>query len=352
MNEKTNTDADFQALYAQYHHEMEDFWSRRKTRLAHKVDFRLFGRLIRMTSNDPEVLSSADFSRPLYSTAPETNEAPFEIQLIVHASPGAARHIPADLVEHIHYTGNQDWLNIGFGEWGNCFVQMAEGWATAVLTPELAQRPELVSRWMLDTIFTNLFTRNGFAMLHATALVRDENILMLMAPHGSGKSTTALHLLLNGNAVLTDSMVYVTMRKDRLQLTGFPVGRIKLRQDMLPLFPQVPSFLSREQVRGETKYTLDLKRFAPDQVCRQALSPAKMVLCLMKRHDQAESYFEEATAKSVWQSVMHNSLHFDSYPIWQSNLELIAEVVRRADSYNLIVGTNPQELAKTVSAIW
>ena len=347
-----NTDADFQTLYAQHHHEMEDFWSRRKTRLAHKVDFRLFGRLIRMTSNDPEVLSSADFSRPLYSIASESHEVPFAIQLIVHASPWASRQMPADLVEHIHYTGNEDWLNIGFGEWGNCFVQMAEGWATAVLSPKLAQRPELVSRWMLDTVFTNLFTRNGFAMLHATALVRNESILMLMAPHGSGKSTTALHLLLNGNAVLTDSMVYVTMRKDRLQLTGFPVGRIKLRQDMLPLFPQALPYLSREQVRGETKYRLDLRRFSPDQVCTKSLSPAKMVLCLMKRHDRAESYVEEATAESVWESVMHNSLHFDSYPIWQRNLELIAEVVGRAQAYHLFVGTDPQEIVKAVNAIW
>ena len=347
-----NDHADFQALYAQHHHEMEDFWSRRRSRLAHKVEFRLFGRLVRMTSNDFEVLSSADFSRPLYSAAPETNEVPFVIQIIVHASPRASRNIPDDLVEKIHYTGNEHWLNIGFGEWGNCFVQMAEGRATAVLTPEFAKQPELVSRCMLDTIFTNLFTRNGFAMLHATALVRNESILMLMAPHGGGKSTTALHLLLKGNAVLTDSMVFVTMRKNTLQLTGFPVGRIKLRQDMLPLFPQVRPFLSSEQVRGETKYTLDLKLFAPDQVCTQALSPARLVLCLMKRHDQAESFFEEARPESVWESVMHNSLHFDTLPIWQSNLELIAEVVQRARWYHLFVGTDPQQLVRAVNAIW
>ena len=359
---------DFQALYARFHPHLEDFWGRRENRLAHAVEFRLFGRLFRLSSNHAPVLASAEFSRPAYSIAPETEDPPFEIRIVVHAPPRPPpeippalspefplefpEEIPPDLLDRVHYAGNEDWLNLGFGEWGNCFVDMAAGRATAVLAPEFAARPDLVSRWMLDTVITNLFTRNGFAMLHATALVRENCVLMLIAPHGGGKSTTALHGLLAGDAVLTDSMVYLARREGRLQLTGFPVGRLKLRRDLLPDFPQVEPFLGREQVRGETKYTLDLNRFAPDRVCKQALTPDAVMLCLLGRHDRAGSLYEAADPESLWEAVMLNSLHFDAYPVWQSNLALVAGLLQRARAYRLTAGRDPRGVVAALDALW
>ena len=44
-----------------------------------------------------------------------------------------------------------------------------------------------------------------------------------------------------------------------LQLFGFPVGKGKLRRDMVSHFPLLQPHLIAEPVRDETKYALDLR---------------------------------------------------------------------------------------------
>jgi len=63
--------------------------------------------------------------------------------------------------------------------------------------PELAARPELVSRCLLNTLLNNLLTARGLSMLHATSLVQG-NGGCCYCTHGTGKSTTALRLALAG----------------------------------------------------------------------------------------------------------------------------------------------------------
>ena len=119
--------------------------------------------------------------------------------------------------------------------WGNCFADMKRFEAHTVLASSLAEDPEQVCQVFVNTILNNFLTRRGYSMLHASALVKDGHILVLQAPHGTGKSTTALRLLLNGYQLLSDSQIYLAEREGALWMGGFPVGRTKLRADMLPL---------------------------------------------------------------------------------------------------------------------
>ena len=112
------------------------------------------------------------------------------------------------------------WFNLHLGAWGSCFADLRTGFGVAILAPTFAARPDLVARHLINTLLTNFLTRNGFAMLHATGLVRNgtplngdrslrlrkasaqgathpTRVLLLMAPHNSGKSTTALRLTLS-----------------------------------------------------------------------------------------------------------------------------------------------------------
>ncbi len=132
-----------------------------------------------------------------------------------------------------------------------------------VLSSTLAEKPQLVCQVLLNTILNNFATRHGFSMLHASALVKDGHILVLQAPHGTGKSTTALRLLLNGYQLLSDSQIYLAEQDGELWMGGFPIGRIKLRTDMLPLFPALAAEAQAEPVRNETKHRVDLTRVDP-----------------------------------------------------------------------------------------
>lgn len=343
---------DFDSLYARHAAQLEDFWGRRDNQSDYVQAFRVFGHAVRLASNQPGVLAAAEFSAPLYSDAPPVDAPPLEIQLVVRAAPQPLAPLPANLFSHAQYTGAGDWLAIQLGAWGHCQVDLAAGRALAVLSPELAAQPEAVSRCLLNTVLNNLLTARGLSMLHATSLARGDRVLLLIAPHGTGKSTTALRLALAGYPLMSDSQVYLTARPEGLLLTGFPVGRVKLRRDMLPDFPQLRALLVPEEVRGEAKYTLDLRRLEPALVRATAVAPERVELCLLTRHTGTDTTLRPAARADVLDVAMLNSLHYDRADAWRPNVANIERLVDFAHCHHLAVGTEPQSLLSVIAALW
>ena len=343
---------DFDALYARHAPRLEDFWSRRANEPRFERELRLFGRPVQLLSNDAGVLRAGDFSEPLYSAAAPVDAAPFVVQLLVGPSPTPLEPAPENLMARIQYMGAGGWLAMQLGAWGHCQVDLAGGQALAVLSTELAAQPELVSRCLLNTVFNNLLTAAGLAMLHATSLARGDRALLLMAPHGSGKSTAALRLALAGFPLMSDSQVYLSDVGGALALTGFPVGRIKLRHDMLPDFPGLRALLTPEEVRSETKYGLDLRRVDPALVRASAVIPSLVDLCLLTRHDRPETALTPAAPAEALETAIQNSLHYDRAEAWSGNVALIQRLIAAARCHHLVVGTDPKSLLAVARGLW
>jgi hypothetical protein len=343
---------DLDSLFHQYQAGMEDYWGRRQSQPAYGVDFRIFGVPFRLSSNDERALAAAHLSSRLYSTAPPSSRAAFSIQIVLRDHPQTPGPPPEDLDRCLQNAGDADWLNLHYGSWGSCFVNMAAGWAVAVLAPELAGRPDLISRFMLNTVINNFLTRHGFSMLHTTALVKKGRFLLLMAPHGSGKSTTAMRLMLAGYSVLSDSQVYVAFPDGKLQLTGFPVGRLKLREDMASRFPQVKEYLTPELVRDEIKYILDLYRFVPERVFDRAASPATVDLFLLERNGKGETDLSPAPPGALWEAIVHNSLHYDAPGVWADHLSRVQKLLERVRGHHLSLGARADGIVEAVNSIW
>ena len=284
---------------------------------------------------------------------PPLEREPFRVQIVVRQSQQDPGPPPKNLIRHIRYTGSGDWIHLQLGSWGTCFADLRAGWAAAIIVPSLAAQPETVSSDFLNTLLNNFLTRHGYAMLHATGLVRDDRIVLLMAPHNSGKSTTALHLTLSGAyQLLSDSQVYVTQTPEGTQLTGFPIGLGKLRPDVLAHFPSLKAWASPEKIRDETKFRIDLRAYDPRLVAEEALYPSEVILCLLRLNGKAHSTVVEATLDQAWDAVMLNSLHYDDANVWQKNLARIEPLLKTARLYHLTVGTNPDEIVNTLSTIF
>lgn len=342
---------DFDELYRKHNEHMEDFWSRRANAPKYQKTIHIFGHPVIFDSNHEKVLDSATLAQEMYSTSDSQNEVTWRVHLTVRPTPQSAPP-PKRLIDLIHYTGAGDWLSISLLEWGNCFVDMNRGEAYAVLSPSLAENPEQVCQVLINTILTNLITRHGYSMLHASALIKDGHILLLQAPHGTGKSTTALRLLLNGYKLLSDSMVYIGERGGELWMGGFPVGRIKLRTDMLPLFPALAVQAEEERVRNETKHRVELKRVDPTMAYPQMIRIRRVEFCLLERWDQSESKIEPLAEEELWREIMVNSLHYDTPEMWNENLRRIELMLRHANLHRLRIGTSEEEIIKTVNSLW
>jgi len=342
---------DYNELYRKHNQEMEDFWSRRANAPRYQKVIRIFGHPVIFDSNHEKVLDSAMFAEEMYSTADFTDEPTWRIHITI-PSHLTADSPPQRLIDLIHYTGADEWLSIDLLDWGHCFADMKRGEAYAVLSPSLAERPEQVCQVLINTILTNFITRHGYSMLHASALIKDKNILLLQAPHGTGKSTTALRLLLNGYKLLSDSMVYIGERGNELWMGGFPVGRIKLRTDMLPLFPALAAQAEEERVRNETKHRVELKRVDEAMAHPQLIPIRRVEYCLLERWDKSESKIESLSENELWREIMVNSLHYDSEEMWNENLRRIELMLKHANLHRLRIGASEDAIIKTVNTLW
>jgi hypothetical protein len=343
---------DFDELYRQHQHRMEDFWSRRSNAPKYEKTIHVFGRPVLFDSNHGNILESASLAEQMYSAWDVYGEEVWRVHLTVHDSEPPPGTPPERLIDLVHYAGADDWLLIDLSEWGHCFVDMKRGEAHAILSSALAEKPQLVCQVLLNTILNNFATRHGFSMLHASALVKDRQILVLQAPHGTGKSTTALRLLLKGYQLLSDSQIYLAERNGELWMGGFPIGRIKLRTDMLLLFPTLAEQAQAEPVRDETKHRVDLTHVDPALALLDMIRVERVEFCLLERWDRSESVLEPVSEEELWSEIMVNSLHYDTPELWRENLQRVDLLLRKSRLHRLRIGTSEAEIVKTVNQLW
>lgn len=339
-------------LFEQYQDRLEDFWGRRQHEPRFGCEFTLFGRPVQVTSNEERVLEAVALARPQYSRTTPTHHPPLTLHIVVRPGAVDPGPLPPNLMAHNQYSGFADWLMIQLGRWGSCFMDLDQGKAVAVIAPILAQHPHMLCHALLNTIFTNWLIHARFAMLHCTGLIKDDRVLLLLAPHNSGKSTTALRLVLAGYTLLSDSMIFISPDTDELELLGFPVGKTKLRGDMKPLFPDLHPYLDVEPVRGEMKYSVDLRRYNPALVCETAVRPRHLDFCLLSRSGKPHSHFTPAAYDEVMHAIMdNNSIFYDAAALWHSNLQLIDQCIRQSNCYHLTIGTDAAHIVTTVDEL-
>ena len=342
---------DFNELYRKHNQQMEDFWSRRANAPKYERMIHVFGQPVLFDSNHARVLDSASLAEQMYSTSDLQGGPVWRVHLTVDSQSEPVPP-PERLIDLLRYAGADDWLSIDLRQWGNCFVDMKRAEAYAVLSSSLAENPEKVCQLLLNTILNNYATRHGYSMLHASALIKDEHILVLQAPHGAGKSTTALRLLLNGYQLLSDSQIYLGERDGALWMGGFPVGRIKLRTDMLPLFPALAAEAKEEPVRNETKHRVDLMRVDPALAHPEMIRIRRVEFCLLERWEKPESKIDSLSDDELWPELMVNSLHYDTPELWNENLRRVDLLLRKAALHRLHIGTSEEEIMRTVNQLW
>ena len=343
---------DFHELYRQHQHRLEDFWSRRTNTSKFEKTIHVFGHPVLFDSNNEDILEAAAIAEQMYSAWDRFEDTAWRVHLTVHDSDPNPAPPPDRLIDLVHYAGAEDWLSIDLREWGHCFVDMKHGEAHAVVASTLAKKPHLVCQVLINTILNNFATRHGFSMLHASALVKDGQILVLQAPHGTGKSTTALRLLLNGYQLLSDSQIYLAERDGALWIGGYPIGRIKLRTDMLPLFPALAAQSQAEPVRNETKHRVDLTRVDSSLARLDMIQVQSVEFCLLERWDKPESNIEALSEDELWNEIMVNSLHYDTPELWNENLQRVELLLQKAKYHRLRIGTSKDEIINTVNQLW
>ncbi|MCG3207403.1 MAG: hypothetical protein FOGNACKC_01003 [Anaerolineae bacterium] len=325
-----------------------DFWSRRANAQTERFDFAPLGIPATITANRPEVLVAARLSAGRFCQSSARETPPIRLSLVVGSEP--AGRLPPDLPEQLNYTGVADWITVSAGAWGHGFASLPSREAVIILSPELAADSRLVSRYFIDHYLLN-FIVTEWAMLHASAVLSPnrERLIVLIAPHNTGKSTTALHLLRAGFHFLADGMLLFRPQADGVEVAGYPVGEVKLRDDVLAHFADYAGQPVR--VREQRKTVVDLRQLHPGRVLDATFAPERISLCFVERRELAVTLVEPLTAAGVPPLLAGNSLYWDEPARLAHNTAALEQLIRGASLYRLRLGTELESIVNAVAAL-
>jgi hypothetical protein len=329
----------------------DDFWSRQAHTQIASFEFVPCGIPVWITANQPEVLAAARLSAGRFSLPSTPNppaSTPICIQLVVTS--GEDSPIPADLPEQLNYAGVSEWISLSAGNWGHAFANLETRTAIAFLSPALAAETRLVSRYFIDHYLLN-FILTEWAMLHASCVLdpSGQRLILMIAPHNTGKSTTALHLLRAGYIFLADGMALLRQQEQQFIAGGYPIGEVKLRDDVLSLFPDYSG--EAVKVREQRKTVVNLRVAHPGQLAETLFTPAAIQLCMVERRETGQTELVPLSPAEALPVLAANTVFWDEAPRLTHNTAIVQALLETAALYRLKIGSDQAGIVSALNRL-
>lgn len=338
--------------------DFDNFWNRRLTDSVFEFRYPGYGYEVIVESNSRAVLEAAQFSaaRCCHSNGLDDRPAIRVRVMVVPSLPDTP--VPADLPAILQTVGLGDTMFQAATPWVQWFADLNARRTDAVISPALAAQPRLVSRYLVDRAVNNIFLREGVGQLHSTTLVRDDCAVLFTAPHGTGKSTTAFHLLNAGYRLMGDGLVFVrenrsheTKSAGEFELLGYPVGEAKLTTDAQPLFPEWRGEGEEVSVHNVVKHIVNLRALAPHKMIEHSIFPKRVIVCLAERNGQPQTTAERLDPETAFARCLPDTLQLDEPEAMLRSLNVLRRLIESASCYRLALGTDADQLVETIERL-
>ena len=189
-------------------------------------------------------------------------------------------------------------------------------------------------------------------MLHASGVVSPDgrHLILMIAPHNTGKSTTALHLLRAGYSFLADGMALLRQHEQGFAVGGYPIGEVKLRDDVLSMFPEYTG--QSVQVREQRKTVVNLRLTHAELLVETVIKPQSVHLCFVERDGQAHTQLVTMSVAEALPWLTANTVYWDKVPQLALNSTTLQTLLRVANIYHITIGTNPVDIVNMVDKLW
>ena len=157
-------------------------------------------------------------------------------------------------------------------------AQLDRGFALGFVTPELVADEARLRYHVLELLALVLVSRRDRAPIHAGAIVRRGRGVLLAGRSTAGKSTLCYACLREDFQLLTEDVVYVSLRGG-LRLWGVP-WQIHLLPDAVRHFAELADIPSVLQANGKRKLAVETSAFGADRARRHA---ERAAVCIVER---------------------------------------------------------------------
>jgi len=217
------------------------------------------------------------------------------------------------------------------------------------------EQPDWVARYVCDYFCLHILMRTRapglMGHLHASTLFRDGRALLLVGGHNSGKSTTALRLMLRGWQLLTDSNTFVRWWDQGVELLGYCVGQVRLRADVLQLFPELHGRGRIRRIGGETKTVLNLREDLPSGLLEESIWPQETVVCQVQRTAAAQTHIRPVDATEMLERIWPEAAFADEPGINDGIHLAVGRLLAQSRCYQLELGENPHQAVEAIEAL-
>ena len=180
--------------------------------------------------------------------------------------------------------------------------------------------------------------RQGFYLVHACAMIRNQRAILLVGPSGSGKTTTGLSLALSGWQMLANDAVMLSRQGDGIQAHATP-GEIRVRTGTQELLPTIRRYVAAPG----SDYCAELTSLALPRVGRfacppYAKAPVDAVYFLAVGSDAVCRLAPESSALAFARIAGESLDRWDKAQT-PSHLDLLQQLCHQASCYRLILGS-------------
>jgi hypothetical protein len=260
-----------------------------------------------------------------------------------------------DLPSRLQTVGVGDYMFQAATPWVQWFTDLKERKTYAVVSHALAAHRWELSRNMLDRAVNNILLREGVGQLHATSLVRDDCVVLFVAPHGTGKSTTAFHLLNSGFRLMGDGLLFAREREgsertgaEKFELMGYPVGEAKLTAEAQPMFPEWKGEGEEFTLHRVHKRIVNLRKLAPNRMIEESVTPKRVILCLAERNGQPLTTADRLDPARTLERLLPDTIFWDEPGPMTASLKVLKRLIEESSCYRLTLGADRQQLVETI----
>jgi len=186
------------------------------------------------------------------------------------------------------------------------------------------------TRPVLTLTLIELLKRHSLFALHAAAAARQDDAVLFVGHSGSGKSTSALALLLDGWQLLGDDMIFLRGGARALEALGFP-DEIDATVETVRLLPQLAPIERWPVLPGYTKHQLPPAALRPDAV---ALSATPRLVLVPRVSERTHPALEPLTPDELLLELLPNVILTEAAAA-QQQLDVLAELARTVPSFRL-----------------